>query len=444
MLQRHTIGLMGFIRNAQALRNNPADYLLQLGQQAKVVHFRLGPVQLYFLNHPPLIKQVLLDHNDAFSRETLQYRSLAQVTGQGLLTTDGPTWQAHRKLLTPAFAPAQVAMLDSTVVPATDQLLKSWQDGQHIDMDDAMMRLTLEIVGRAIFGIDLAAEAAPLVQAVLTTLDHLIYQSQHPFAPPAWVPTRQNRRFRAALRALDAAVAQILANAPASEDPPGSNRAVLHLLRTAQDAEGRPLSLKAIRDEVLTLLIAGHETAASALSWTWDRLAHHPEVAERLREEVLRVVGERPLTSKDLQSLPYTKAVFAEALRLYPPAWVLSRRTLRPVELEGLTLPKGSLVVISPYALQRAERYWPDPDRFDPDRFLDPQRSRHARFSYLPFGAGPRVCIGGTFAQTEGQLILASMGRAFRFEPVHTSPPALAGVTLRPLGGLPLRAQPWR
>jgi cytochrome P450 len=294
-----------------------------------------------------------------------------------------------------------------------------------------MMRISLEVVGSALFSTDLTGDTARrIVDAVLTALDRVVVRARSPWIPPPAVPTPGNLRLRRALRTIDAEVAAMVASRPVAS--PGDD--VLGILLRARDS-GSGLDDTAVRDEVVTLLVAGHETVASSLTWTLHLLAHHPQVQERLADEVA-ALGDDPGTA-DLPRLPWTRAVVDEALRLYPPAWVVTRRALADDVLSGYPVPAGSVVLVSPYTVQRDPAVWPDPERFDPTRFLG---TTPARGTYLPFGAGPRLCIGRDFALVESVLVLAVIARRFLVEPAPGPPPRVdALVTLRPRGGLPLR-----
>ncbi|MCC6215901.1 MAG: cytochrome P450 [Polyangiaceae bacterium] len=425
-------------------RDDTLAFLLELTRTwGDVTELGIPRVPVLVVNDPAAIQHVLRDHHRNYTKRTLQYDSLATITGRGLLTSDGEHWFRQRRLQQPAFSRARIEGLDRIVVPAVDAMLERWapsaERGEAFDVDDEMMRLALEIVGQALFGIDLRRDAPALTRAVLTALDFIVHRARHPFAPPTWVPTPGNRRFGAALAALDRAVRELVAE---RRRRPPDDRDMLGLLLAARDPDdGRPMSDVELRDEILTLLIAGHETVASALTWTWLLLAQHPDAWERLRAEVCATLGDRPPASADLRQLDLVRATFSEALRLFPPAWVISRRAIAEDELGGWRVPAGALVVISPYTMHRHAAHWSEPESFRPERFVgDAGKARH-RFAYLPFGGGPRICIGNEFALVEGALVLARVAQRFRLELEGMRPPRVeALVTLRPGGGLRVRA----
>lgn len=432
------------LRLLPAARDDTLGFLLEVTRRwGDVVELGIPRVPVVVVNAPEAIQRVLRDNHRNYTKRTLQYDSLATITGRGLLTSDGEHWFRQRRLQQPAFSRARIEALDRIVVPAVDAMLERWaplaERGGSFDVDDEMMRLALEIVGQALFGIDLRRDAPALTHAVLTALDHIVHRARHPFTPPAWVPTAANRRFAAALAALDRAVLELLG---ARRRRAAEERDVLGLLLAARDPDdGRPMSDTELRDEILTLLIAGHETVASALTWTWLLLARAPSAWERLRAEVTERLGERAPASTDLRALDHVRAVFSEALRLYPPAWVISRRATAEDELGGWRIPANALVVISPYTIHRHPSHWDTPEAFRPERFLGEAGAGRHRFAYVPFGGGPRICIGNEFALVEGALVLARVTQRFRLELAAPAPPRVeALVTLRPRGGLRVRA----
>jgi cytochrome P450 len=424
------------------IQKDALGFLLDLSARyGDLACFPVASLPVYVLSHPDGIRRVLQDQHRRYSKDTLQYNALATITGRGLLTSDGALWLRQRRLAQPAFARPRLAALDSIVVPATQAMLERWQgparQGSPIDVDAEMMRLTLEIVGKALFSIDLSREAGRLTGAVMAALDHIVYRARNVIAPPDFLPTPRSLRFRRALRTLDETVQQLI-RARLQSGQPGDD--LLGMLLNARDEEtGEPMSERQVRDEILTMLIAGHETVASALTWTWYLLSCHPQEREKLRGEVAARLGARTPTSADLAALPYTAQVFSEALRLYPPAWVITRRAVEGDEILGYPVPPGALVIISPYVVHRRPDFWQDPELFFPERFAPERDEKRHRFAYIPFGGGPRLCIGSGFAAVEAHLIMAMITQQFWLE---LDPGARvevdALVTLRPREGLPM------
>ena len=427
---RELVGKIG------SIQNDPLRFLGELSERfGSVAYFRVFTLPVIVLSGPEGVKHILQDNYKHYSKNTIQYNALKSITGKGLLTNDSEDWLRQRRLAQPAFARPRMLALDKIVTPAVQTMLDGWAQVEKIDVDQEMMLVTLEIVGKALFSIDLRFEAEALTGAVLTTLDHIVYRARNMVTPPAFLPTPRNLRFHRALATLDRAVYRIIAERRQAADV-GDD--LLGMLLKSRDADtGQPMSDLQVRDEAMTMLIAGHETVASALTWTWLLLAQNPTARDRFYKEIHTVLAGRPPCSTDLPALPYTAAVFSEALRLYPPAWLITRTAMDEDSVEGYRIPKGALIVLSPFVIQRRDAYWQDPLVFLPERFLgaDPPN----RYAYIPFGAGPRACIGSQFAQIEAQLILAAAASRFRLD-LKTAPPSIdALVTLRPHGGLPMR-----
>jgi len=425
------------------LQSDPLAFIMEITRRhGGLVHFDLGITHAYLVCQSEAVKHILQDNHRNYSKDTLQYNALTAITGRGLLTSDGDTWLRNRRLEQPAFARPRLQMLDAVVVPAVQAMLQGWQPEMELDLDAAMMQVTLEVVGKALFGIDLSREAQTLTSAVLTCLDHIIYKARKQLVPPEWLPTPRNLRFRRALRTLDEAVyALIDARAGALQRGAAPGDDLLGMLLRARDPQsGQGMSRRELRDEVITLLIAGHETVASALTWTFYLLARHPQAWQTFQREVQTVLGGRLPVAADLPHLAYTGQVFDEALRLYPPAWLITRKALAADELGGQPIRAGALMIISPYAIHRQAAVWHDPEAFEPARFAPGEENLRPRFTYIPFGGGPRLCIGNQFALIEARLILAMVAQHFRPElppDAEVIPDAL--VTIRPHGGLRMR-----
>ncbi|HSK26215.1 MAG TPA: cytochrome P450 [Jiangellales bacterium] len=421
------------LREARRMIRDPLGYLGDVvTRYGPVVSFPMPRTPVLLVNSPAAARRVLVDNHRAYGKRTIQYDTLALVTGQGLLVSDPPEWMSHRRMVQPAFHRDSLGGVGRHTVDAARRALATWDGlpaGSVVDVDAAMMRASLEVVGSALFSTDLSGDATRIVDAVLAALDRVVVRARSPWLPPPSVPTPGNLRLRRALRTIDEAVAAMVAARSAAD--PGDD--VLGMLLRARDEAG--LDDTAVRDEVVTLLVAGHETVASSLTWTLDLLARHPDAQERLAAEVTALPADPD--AADLPRLPWTRAVVDEALRLYPPAWVVTRRALQDDEVCGYTVPAGSVVLVSPYTVHRDRAVWPDPERFDPHRFLG---GAPARGTYLPFGAGPRLCIGREFALVESVLVLGTLARRYTVEPVPGPPARVdALVTLRPHGGLPLR-----
>jgi cytochrome P450 len=437
------------LRSVPGILSNPLAYLQQSAHRyGDFVRFQAGPVTAVLINHPDAIKHVLVDNHRNYTKDTIQYNALSAVTGRGLLTSDGDFWFRQRRLMQPSFTRQHIQSFGGAVSTAVERMVARWQAEEEnagankngspavIDLDAEMMRTTLEIVGQALFSLDLSQEAPVLTRAVITCLDYIMYGARHITLPDS-IPTPRSLRFKRALAALDRAVYEIIdwrRGAPPQGD-------LLDMLLVHLDETGaNGMTLKQLRDEVITLLIAGHETVASALTWACYLLSTHPPALQKLRTELATALNGRLPGVDDLPNLPYARMVFDEALRLYPPAWLITRKAAAEDTTEGFTIPAGALVIIGTSAMHHHPAYWPDPDAFDPERFTPERSEGRPRYAYLPFGGGPRLCIGNNFALMEAPLILAGIFQNFHLQifPGHKVEPDPL-VTIRPRGGLPVK-----
>ena len=424
-----------------AIQHNPLTYLGDSARQfGDLVHFQAGQVSAYFINHPDGARRVLQENNANYSKQTLQYNALATITGRGLLTNEGPSWLRNRRLIQPSFSRGRLENIYPLVTGSIRPVLENWQaaaeSGQPVDLDRDMLRLTLDVVARALFSFDLSKEAYTLTGAVMQALDHVIGRARNPLSLPDWFPSGENLRFRRAVGTLDNAIHAMIQQRHSLPEMPDD---LLTTLLTARDENGQGLDERQVRDEVITLLIAGHETVASALTWTWYLLALHPEERARMEGEVSWVLDGRMPQPADLPRLETTRRIFMEALRLYPPAWLITRSAIAEDEILGFRIPARALIILSPYTLHRHAQFWQQPEEFNPDRFISENQTRYA---YIPFGGGPHLCIGNNFATIEAQLILAITAQRFRFDlrpgiTVEAEPL----VTLRPKHGLPMQVK---
>lgn len=408
-----------------------------------VVRFRLGPQVVHLLNHPDHAEHVLQKNHRNFDKQTRSAAFIQSVTGESLLTSNGDAWQRRRRLLQPSFHHSNLARFADQMTQATAARLADWQEragsGEALDIASEMMQLTYTIVGRTLFSTETGPDAERIEQAMRVILPHTFGRLGRILNWPEWLPTPQNRRFRDARRDIDEVVRRIIAEHRQALAAGQPAQDLLALLLQARDEEtGVGFSDDQLRNETVTLLLAGHETTANALTWTFYLLSRHPEAEERLRAEITTVLDGRIPTLDDLPRLAFTKRVLKESMRLYPPIWIIERRVIGDDAVGGFRLPAGSAAVIAPYALHRHPAFWQDPERFDPDRFGEGTPP-----AYLPFGAGPRFCIGSEFALLEAQLILAMVAQSFRLRlvPGHPVEP-LPGITLRARHGLRMTLEP--
>ena len=424
--------LLGFRHGA-----NAADYFLALTRRHGPVFRWRGYMDIYHLNEPDDVREVLTRAWPSFSKHTIDYRVLKQVLGEGLVTSDGDTWARQRRLMQPMFHHRLVNRFDAAINAATAAMAARWTTfpaGTELALERELGGLTFRIVGETLFGASVEQHAPELAQLLhATNRNPKTVQGLLTLLP--WLPVPSNRRFRRQVALLDEIVFGLIA----ARRRTGERRDDLlgHLLAATDDSGQPAMSETQIRDEAVTLLLAGHETSATALGWTFYLLDRHPEVLARLHEELQRVLAGRPALAADLPQLPYLKQVVQESIRLYPPVWGLSRRAEEECGFGGYRIPAGAYVTVLPYTLHRHPDWWPDAERFDPERFAPAQSQGRHPFAYLPFAGGPRTCIGAGMAMLEIQLVLATLLQRFRvrMSPSHPVVP-LASVTLRPRFGL--------
>ncbi len=434
-------GFRQTFRRARRLQRDPLPTFLALQREyGDAIYLNLGRLQLMLLCHPDHVQHILRDNYRSY-RKGVFNAPLEPLLGTGLLTSEGDYWLSQRRLAQPAFHKQRLAglveLMSQSVRPVLDRWRAAAASGQPHNLAPDMNQLTLDIVGNALFGTDTQHMASVWREAFAIALSHIDYHSTHPFALPDWVPTRRNRRYQQAVRQLDAAVYEIIA---ARRSRPNGHHDLLAMLLEARDAEtGIGMNDQQLRDEVMTFILAGHETTAHGLAWSLALLARHRAAAKKLRAELDDVLNGRLPTLDDLPQLPYTRMVLDESLRLYPPSVIIPRQANKDDIVAGWAVPADTAVLLSQYVTHRHPDFWPDPERFDPERFSPAKVKARHRFAYLPFGAGPRICIGQQFALMEGQLILASVAQAFDWELVNGEFPELeTAVTLRPRGGLSL------
>ncbi len=430
------------LRQLPRIQKDPVGYLeWSASTYGDLVKFRAGTVDAFFVNHPDMVRLILRDHHNQYNKDTVQYNALAKVTGKGLLTNSGEHWLKQRRIIQPAFARQRLPAIEPYANHASDLAIQRWlslpKGERVIDVDREMMYLSLEVLGLGLFGSDLADQLNRLVEAVLVALDYIMSGVRNPIRLPAVFPTPRNRQFFQALTTLDDAVEAMLIR----RKQLGLGDDLLSLLIRAQEEQGKDrLPDRQIRDEVVTLLIAGHETVATALTWSWYLLSQNPQQRLEFFSEVDSVLNGSPPGTETFEQLPYTLNVFQEGLRLYPPAWLITRKALQPDDVAGILIPENALVIISPYTMHRHPEFWEAPAQFNPHRFsVDAVNQRH-KFAYIPFGGGPALCIGKNFALIEAQIVLAKLSQVFQFDLLEGSQVQMdALVTLRPRGGLHMR-----
>ena len=401
-----------------------------------VVPIRVPRRRLVLLSHPDLIEEVLTAHARRTSKTAL-LQTLRTVLGNGLLLSEGDTWLRQRRLIQPAFHRQRIAAYGEVMAAFADRAMAHWKDGETRDVHADMMAVTQAIVAKTLFDADVSGGAWDVGQALHVLMEDFSRTRTRVFRLPTFVPTPTRLRTRRAVERLDRLVYGIIAARRASGEDRGD---LLSLLLQAQDADdGSRMTDQQARDEIMTLFLAGHETTAVSLSWTWYLLAQHPEVEARLVEELRSVLGGRWPTVADLPRLRYTEMVVTESMRLYPPAYTITRRVVEPLTVGSHAIAPETVLVMSQWVVHRDRRWFDEPGAFQPDRWEHDLAKRLPRYAYFPFGGGPRLCIGNTFALMEATLLLATIAQRFRFRlaPGAAVTPMLS-VTLRPAEGLPM------
>jgi cytochrome P450 len=421
-------------------RRDRLDYLVRAAlEYGDVVRFEFPTVTAHLCAHPDHVQRILVDDHRTFTKQTRGYDLLRLFLGNGLVTSEGDVWLRQRRIMQPAFHKKRIAGFAELMVRAAEDLVRAWEkparEGTPIDIAADMMRLTLRVAGETLLSTDPSDRANAVSEAMAIVLHEANARINAIWSPPLEWPIPRNRRYLAAAEALDRIVLDIIEQRRRGSEKKDD---LLQMLLEARDEEtGAGMDDRQLRDEVMTMFLAGHETTANALSWTFYLLSRFPSVARALHEEAANVLGDRPASAEDLPRLDLARRVIQESLRLYPPVWILGRAPHADVEIGGYDIPKGSLVFVSPWVTHRHPRFWEDPEGFDPDRWL-PERARAMhRHQYFPFSSGPRMCIGAGFAMMEGQLVLATVARRYRLDlvPGHPVEPEPL-VTLRPRAGI--------
>lgn len=423
-----------FRSNAAELQRDPAGFLTHLARQyGDISTFRAGPLRVYLLNHPDLVRDVLVTHNRRFMKSEVLQRA-KRVLGEGLLTSEGDFHLRQRRMMQPVFHRERIIGYSRSMTEAAARTSTRWEqlgDGATVDMSREMMRLTLTVVGKTLFDADIEDEAPEIGHA----LDEVMEAFDVLMTPLGryleHLPSPRMLRFKRARRRLDTVVYNLIEERRRENRDRGD---LLSMLLLAQDEDHTTMTDRQVRDEAMTIFLAGHETTANALMWTWYLLSQNPHAEAKLHHELDTVLQGRLPTIEDMERLSYTRMVFSESLRLYPPAWALGRRALEEHQAGEYSIAPGSIVVMSQWIMHRDARYYHEPEKFDPERWTPEAQSSRPKYCYFPFSFGTRQCIGESFAWTEGVLLLAALAQQWqaRLVPGHV-------VALRPM--LTLRAR---
>ena len=422
-------------------RRDLLDMLQDIAREhGDVAFFRIGPLRFLLLNHPDHVEDILITRAHLFNKGRALERA-RRLLGNGLLTSENGFHLRQRRLVQPSFHKARIAAYARTMIERAERTSQRWTAQAEFDVVAEMNRLTLTIVGDTLFGADVEQDAEAVRLALLDVFEAFPIMMS-PVAPLLErLPLPAVRRYLKAQEVLDALVYRMIAARRAGAGDRGDLLSMLLLARDEGNGGGQ-MTDQQVRDEAMTLFLAGHETTANALTWTWLLLADHPDVERRLHEEVDSVLGGRAAEPEDVTRLPYTRRVLTESMRCYPPAWAVGRRAMADLDIGGYAVKRGTIVLASQYLLHHDARFFEAPQRFDPDRWLPERQAGRPKYAYFPFGAGNRVCIGESFAWTEGILVLASLARRWRLERLDAEPvPMQAGITLRPARPVRVRAR---
>jgi cytochrome P450 len=400
--------------NLTDLRHDMLGFLLRCAREyGDVVPMRFADRRALLLSHPKAIEYVLVTENRRFQKH-FAVQLLRPLLGNGLLNNEGASWLSQRRLCQPAFHRERIEGYAASMVSLAEQLLREWRSQPQRDVHDDMMRLTLGIATKTLMDVDAGDEALTVSEAADVIMEDFTHRFQSAVRLPYWVPTARNRRVIAAIRQLDGLIRSMITSRRASRADHGDLLSTLIHIRDVDD--GHAMTDRQLRDEIMTMFLAGHETTAVTLTWTWYLLGQHPAIEEKLRQQIVSVLNGRLPTSSDVPNLAYCEYVIREALRLYPPAYLIGRRALEPMEFGDLQIPSGINVLMSQWVVHHDERWFAEPDAFRPDRWAEPGISQLPKYAYFPFGGGPRSCIGNQFAMFEMVLILATLVPPFRIQ----------------------------
>ena len=423
-------------RYLRTLQRDPIPFFARIANEyGDAAQFHVGPQQIFLFSHPHLIRELLITQHRTFHKSRVLQRSKI-IFGEGLLTSEEELHKRQRRLAQPAFHRERIGRYAEVMIERAARM--AWSDGEVLDVHHEMMRLTLSVVAKTLFDADVDEEADEIGVA-LTSLVDLFPTLMNPLANLLRkLPLPQTMRFRRSIERLDRTIYSIIDERRKSGEDRGDLLSML-LMAVDEEGDGSGMTDQQLRDEAMTLFLAGHETTANALAWTWYLLSMNPDAANAMHRELDTVLGDRLPVPADFVRLPYTEMVVAESMRMFPPAWAVSRLAIEDVMIGGWLVPRGAVAVAAQAVTHRDPRWFPDPDRFEPLRFTAEAKAARPKLSYFPFGAGPRICIGEGFAWMEAVLIVATIAQRWRLELVSRDVTPQASITLRPKGGIQMR-----
>jgi cytochrome P450 len=425
-----------FIGHMRSFNENTLHYLETLASLGDTV-FRFGPFHAYFFNHPDAVHEFLLNTKVFQKPQTLR-AALSDISALNVFNSDGDYWKRQRKLMQPAFHSKRIGSYADTMVEYAQREVKNWPDGAELDIDHLMTHVTMNIITKTMFDTEVGNKSNEIGEAMTELFQIVNHRTETIQLLPNWLPTGENRRVKELVRGIHSLLGGFIAERQKTEEDKGD---LLSMLLMAQDEEGKGMTDEQIMNEALIIFGAGHETTANTLTFAWYALSQNPEVEAKLHAELDTVLAGRAPRLDDLSSLPYTEKIIKETLRLYPPAWGISRNIAEDIEIAGYKLPKGATAMVAPWTLGRDARWYENPLQFNPDRWTAEFEAQLPRYAYIPFGGGPRVCIGNQFAMMEARLILATIAQSYSLslkKGFSTEP--LRAFTLRPSNGMKMVA----
>ena len=424
--------------NMKDFNNDSLAFIEKLAKLGDTSFIKFGPFPGYMFNHPDTVREVLVTKNDSLHKPTVTKQAVKDISGENLFSSDGDYWKTQRKLIQPAFHTQRIREYADIMVDYAHMMVNRWQDDETYDIYHEMTDVTMNIVVKTLFDVDITTDTSELGSAMNTIFHIADNRLKRIVQIPMWIPTAENRELSNATDIIQSRLDKIIQERRESGEDKGD---LLSMLLMAQDEDtGLGMTDKQVYHEVIALFAAGHETTANTITWTLLLLAQNPDIKQKLQTEIDTVIGNRRATMDDLRQLSYTEMVVKESMRIYPTAWAMTRQAIEPVEIGGHQLPKNALVMVSPWTIHRDERWWDHPEEFRPERFSPENEDTIVKYSYIPFGGGPRICIGNAFAMMEAKLVLATILQHTNLELNVDTPVKPDRVfTLRPKGGLKMR-----
>ncbi|WP_052597433.1 cytochrome P450 [Aureispira sp. CCB-QB1] len=425
-----------FFRNSLVVLNDPLAFFVNtFAEYGDIYNVNSNLYTIYVTANPKHIQEIMVSNKKDYAKSD-DYKILKYSLGNGLLTSEGDFWKKQRRIAQPAFHRESMKKLLDIMIASTQKIVASWKEKTQVQLTDEMNFLTLDIVTKCLFGTELKTDYSKIQQAVTIENEYLAERIMTPFKPPFWVPTSKNRAYRKARAYSSSLILNIIKD---RQENPSTHNDLLSMLMNAEDEDtGEKMSNQQLKDESITIFVAGHETTANALSWTFYLLTQHPDKLKILQQEIDTVLQDKPPTFQNLKELTYTQMVLEESMRLYPPAWTIVRKVAHETTMDGYLFKKDTRLILDVYMLHRHPDYWENPTAFEPERFESNQKKKRHKYAYIPFGAGQRMCIGNSFAMMEMKVVLTLLLQQFNLSLAPNAPEVVPEplITLRPKNGI--------